>query len=64
MKSASMKTTLAYIKPILTSLYVFIGVGPVTAMKLIREHKSLEEVLKHVDGKVKTEESIKNHHVV
>jgi len=27
------------------------GVGPVTAIKLIREHKSLEEVLKHVDGK-------------
>lgn len=27
------------------------GVGPVTGMKLIREHKCLEEVVKHLDGK-------------
>lgn len=27
------------------------GVGPVTAIKLIKEHKSLEEIVKKVDGK-------------
>ena len=31
------------------------GIGPVTAIKLIREHKSLEKVLENIDGKVRKE---------
>ena len=32
--------------------FLFLGVGPVTAMKLIREHKSLEKVVENLDTKV------------
>lgn len=31
---------------------MFLGVGPVTAMKLIREHRSLEKVVENLDSKV------------
>ena len=33
-------------------LFLCLGVGPVTAMKLIREHESLEKVVENLDTKV------------
>ena len=32
--------------------FVFEGVGPKRAIELMRQHRSIEEILKHVDFKV------------
>lgn len=43
---------MCYIQHLCTISSLFVGIGPVNAMKLLRQHGNIEKILKGLSGKV------------